>query len=821
MNGTRCALWVRNGQVPMKNDFGDREEPPSLFADQFRVGHNTFQFLLDFGQGDSYHTRIVISPENLARFLGTATQSLEEQRLRSGIEDRSNSLSRRASTGSRAEVVLGNLSLLDELLKRALERAQKIFEREAEGENRPWEYRGLHISRDEAERLLSNPPGTPLISATTREPQYCDAFAQDPIWGEYGERLGLTAFDQAVTMLALAPEIDLRYERLYAYLHDDVTRRRPTVSLALDILCPTAEMKLEWRSRFAAESPLIRTGLLELSTDPNRAGSPWLDYTLQLDEQAVACLVGSSGLSGRLLEFCEVAEPGPPVRIERQDLEALASLIVEARKEGSPLSICFHGPDGTRQREAAESIASAAGAVLVVADLATGVTATESYPAILASLFRYAGLRDAILFFKGLDPLPGEGQSARLAAFQRALASYKGVSILTSAQPWTGAGRHGVLNVPFTFPDFAARRAVWRTHLRKAGLPEDASLVNKLAGNFVLSHDQIAEASSESEVRLRWHTAEHPDQPLGVQTYQNEFLAAARAQAGHDLATLTRKVDPVYRWDDMVVSAEVEKQLREISARAGLRYLVLEEWGFGKKLAQAKGVSALFTGPSGAGKTMAAEVIANDMMLDLYKIDLSGVVSKYIGETERNLERIFSAAERSNAILFFDEADALFGKRSEVHDAHDRYANIEVSYLLQRMEQYEGIAILATNLRGNLDEAFVRRIAYTVRFSLPGEEERLKIWEKIWPSKELLAPDVDLPGMAKAFRLSGGNIRNVALAASFFAAARGGRVTGDDLLRGVQREYDKIGKTMTLGSLRDVMAPVVSATPSLPELTHA
>src|SRR5260221_8940998 len=220
--------------------FVSPEEPPSLFADQFRVGHNVFQFLLDFGQGDSYHTRIVTSPEGLARFLDTAIQSLDDHRFRGGLEDRSKPLSRRAAAGSRAELVLQNLGYLDELLKRSFERAQKIFEREAEGESRPWEYRGLHVSRDEAERLLAHTPGTPSISATHHDPHLCDAFAQAPIWGAYGERLGLTAFDQAVTMLALAPEVDLRYERLYAYLHDDITRRRPTLSLSLDILCPTA-----------------------------------------------------------------------------------------------------------------------------------------------------------------------------------------------------------------------------------------------------------------------------------------------------------------------------------------------------------------------------------------------------------------------------------------------------------------------------------------------------------------------------------------------------------------------------------------------------
>jgi AAA+ superfamily predicted ATPase len=724
----------------------------------------------------------------------------------------SNVLSPRASSGSRAGLVLENLSRLDQLLRRAFERAQMVFEREAGGEARPWEFRGLHVSREDAERLLAQKPGTPLVSATQEDPHSYDAFALEPVWGEFGDRLGLTAFDQAVTMLALAPEVDLRYERLYAYLHDDLTRRRPTVSLALDILCPTAQTKVEWRSRFASASPLMAAGLLDLAPDPNRVGSSWLDQTLQLDEQAVAYLLGDPGLGGRLAQFCEVLEPVPISRIELQDVEALASLAAEAYRDSSPLAICFHGPRGIHQRESAKSIASAAGAPIVMADIAAGVATPDSFRPAIAALFRYAALRDAFLFIEGVDALLVEGQAAQLATFQRALAGHSGVLVLNATRPWVGGvGGRGILNVPFTFPDFAARRAAWHVQLRRTGLPADAATVDKLSAGFVLSHDQIAEAAAESVVRLRWIAASHPDQQPGSQSHQSELLSAARAQAGHDLATLARKVELVYRWQDLVVPDEVEKQLREISVRASLRYRVLEEWGFGRKLAQAKGVSVLFTGPSGAGKTMAAEVIASDLMLDLYKIDLSRVVSQYIGVTEKNLEQIFSAAERSNAILFFDEADALFGKRSEVHDAHDRYANIEVSYLLQRMEQYEGIAILATNLRGNLDEAFVRRIAYTVRFSLPGEAERLKIWEKIWPSQDLLEPGVDLPGLAKTFRLSGGNIRNVALSASFFAAARGGRITTDDILRAVQREYEKVGKTMTPAELHDAIAP--EATP--------
>jgi SpoVK/Ycf46/Vps4 family AAA+-type ATPase len=245
----------------------------------------------------------------------------------------------------------------------------------------------------------------------------------------------------------------------------------------------------------------------------------------------------------------------------------------------------------------------------------------------------------------------------------------------------------------------------------------------------------------------------------------------------------------------LIIPEEPLGQLRDICAQFTHRRRVLQEWGFGRKLPYGTGITVLFAGPSGTGKTMAAEIVANEVGLDLYKIDLAVVLSKYIGETEKNLDKIFTAAEQANAILFFDEADALFGKRSEVKDSHDRYANLEISYLLQKMEQFEGIAILATNLRQNLDEAFVRRLAFIVQFPFPDETMRRQIWAGIWPTSVPLAEDVDLDTLAKQLRLSGGNIKNVALSAAFLAAADGQIVTRDHIQHAAQREFQKMGKS--------------------------
>jgi SpoVK/Ycf46/Vps4 family AAA+-type ATPase len=274
---------------------------------------------------------------------------------------------------------------------------------------------------------------------------------------------------------------------------------------------------------------------------------------------------------------------------------------------------------------------------------------------------------------------------------------------------------------------------------------------------------------------------------------------ACRRHSNQRLNSVAHKITPLYRWDDLVLPADQSKMLREITAQVKHRSLVYEKWGFERKLSLGKGLNVIFAGQSGTGKTMSAEIIAGELRMDLYKIDLSNVVSKYIGETEKNLERIFTEAGESNAILFFDEADSIFGKRSEVKDAHDRYANIETGYLLQKMDEYEGIVILATNLRKNLDEAFVRRMHFVIEYPFPEEEDRYQIWSRVFPKEMPLAESVDLRFMARQFKIAGGNIKNIALTAAFLAASDGSDAVVEmlHLIRATRREFQKMGKLIT------------------------
>ena len=274
-----------------------------------------------------------------------------------------------------------------------------------------------------------------------------------------------------------------------------------------------------------------------------------------------------------------------------------------------------------------------------------------------------------------------------------------------------------------------------------------------------------------------------------------DLWQACRERSCPRLDQLGRRIQSGYTWDDIVLSNDLFGQLRELAAQVSQRHRVYEQWGFGARLSRGRGISALFAGPSGTGKTMAAEVLANALKLDLYRIDLSGVVSKYIGETEKNLKQVFDTAEQSGVILFFDEADALFGKRTEVKDSHDRYANIEVNYLLQRMEDYQGLAILATNRKSALDRAFLRRLRFLMDFPFPDVDSRRRIWQKVFPADTPL----DAPDYAALARLEipGGNIRNVALNAAFLAAAENRPVSMPHLAKAARREYIKIEKMIT------------------------
>jgi hypothetical protein len=328
-------------------------------------------------------------------------------------------------------------------------------------------------------------------------------------------------------------------------------------------------------------------------------------------------------------------------------------------------------------------------------------------------------------------------------------------------------------------PSRPQRSEVWRGALANAGL--DLTVAPSLAARFQFTEGDIANVLERATLDAEWD-----GRPLG----SDDVWYAARRQPEHALGKLAALVTPTFTLEDLVLTEKAQSLLAELVAHVALQHVVLDEWGFRRRLPRGQGVAALFAGPPGTGKTMAAEAIANELRQDLYRIDLSAVVSKYIGETEKNLASAFEEAERAGAVLFFDEADSLFGKRTEVHDAHDRYANLEINYLLQRVETFTGLVILASNRQSDLDEAFLRRLRFTVKFELPDEDQRRELWRRSFPEAAQLG-EIDWDALAE-LELSGGSIQSAALSAAYLAASDGCAIDGRHIDRALAREFEKL-----------------------------
>jgi hypothetical protein len=676
-------------------------------------------------------------------------------------------------------------------------------------------FRGLYVSEKEAEALLARPLASHWGRAATLSAAEEEAFRRARRQADLQARalaesarcqghpvrlvqlastFNLDHFDLDVLLIALAPALDLRYERLYGYLQDDVTKKRPTVNLALDLLCEPDKERLPWLARFTDDAALVRHELVQLVTEPGSVKPPLLGRVLAPDEAVLAWLLGHYVPHVDLRPGAELSSPqGPGAAAQPMDpaqCEALRPCVTPGSE--APL-VVFSGPDALAQEDAATWLARQRKQPLLRVNLAPIIEGGVPPLRGVRLALRDARLTAAVLYLTGWEAIRAENEAAAEAT--AALCAFPGLAIIAGSAAWQAQGsprNRLVLNLAFPVPSYVQRRELWERFLAAPGAPgsaaetaEQAIDVTAVAGQFVLASAQIRDAAA---------TARDSAQQRGASLSRGDLLVAARAHSNPNLANLARKITPRYGWSDIVLPADQVALLREIVATVRGRPVVLEEWGLGRKLVSGQGIPILFAGPPGTGKTMAAEIIAGELGLDLYKIDLSTVVSKYIGETEKNLERIFAEAERSNAILFFDEADALFGKRSEVRDSHDRYANIEISYLLQRMEAYDGVTILATNLRANLDEAFTRRLQFAVDFPFPEEKERLRIWQTLFPADVPAGPDLDFGLLARRFKLAGGSIRNIIVNAAYLAASDGRCVSMELLLHSTRRELQKMGR---------------------------
>ncbi|WP_433328649.1 AAA family ATPase [Spirillospora sp. CA-294931] len=623
--------------------------------------------------------------------------------------------------------------------------------------------RGLYVSGDEVRRLLHAP------RVVADDETDGAVLAPDPIdptdrLSALAARLRLADLDAAILLIALAPDLDRGFETLYGYLNDDVGRRRATVGLALD-LCGLSTADAAARDRFHPTAPLTWLGLLRVE----ERDAPFLSRPLRVPDRLIAHLAGDdtpdaaldgrvrplpvravprttgSSLTGRLADLLDAPEPPLVYLRERRDGDGLACAIAALADAGIP-ALHLHSAPGPHQ--AADD------------------------PAPIAELLLEARLRDCAIV---VSPVP-----ERPAELVRRLAAADVPVILAGPGAydprWCDADPV-ILDAPRLRSGAVDQ---WKAAL---GLDPGFDLAGTVAA-YRLSGERIVRAA-RSALELAAFD--------GTELTAAHVRQAARQQSAFGLELHARRIVPDVGWNDLVLPQVPLEQLHELALRARHRDRVLGEWRLSAGGGRGRGVLAMFAGESGTGKTLSAEVVAADLGLDLYVVQLSSVVDKYVGETEKNLERIFTEADRTDAVLLFDEADAVFGKRSEVKDSHDRYANLESAYLLQRLEAFDGIALLTTNLRANIDEAFTRRLDLVIDFPFPDEEQRRALWRHSLAHVPC-ADDLDPSACARDFELAGGSIRSAVVTAAYAAAGRGGRVTTHDLLDGARREYRKSGR---------------------------
>jgi len=571
----------------------------------------------------------------------------------------------------------------------------------------------------------------------------------------------LSDFERDILLLCAGIELDSEFAEACAMASGHPQRRYPTFGLALAVL-PDAH----W-SALTPAAPLRYWRLVELLP-----GDGLTSGALRIDERVLHYLTGTSFLDDRLQALLDPQTPPHGLVPSHHDLVARISSCLVAEQ---PPIIQLTGLDSSAKRSLAAEACLRAG-LRLYALKSSDIPESPAERDALARLWQREALLDPAALL--IDCEGVDHPRAAIALLER----LRGV-VFVSRHETLRVRRMPVTRFEVVKPTSHEQQQLWR-----------ATLGSRLNGSAALLVSQFdLDATTIRSVAAQ----------VGGNTDPAESIwDACRTEARTGLDDLAQRVEPAALWDDLVLPAQQKQALRDIVAHVRCKSRVHDTWGFASKGARGLGLSALFAGASGTGKTMAAEVIAGELRLDLYRIDLSQIVSKYIGETEKNLRRVFDAAEASSAVLLFDEADALFGKRSEVKDSHDRYANIEVSYLLQRMECYRGLAILTTNMKSMLDPAFMRRLRFIVQFPAPDSVQRADIWRRVFPEQTPLA-DIDVNKLAQ-LNVAGGNIRNIATYAAFLAAETNEPVRMSHLLRAARGEYAKLDRQLTDHECRDL-----------------
>ncbi|HEY1817883.1 MAG TPA: AAA family ATPase [Kofleriaceae bacterium] len=607
----------------------------------------------------------------------------------------------------------------------------------------------------------------------------------------------LEPIDVAIVSILLAPELDHDLERAFAFAIDDFTRKRIDVGFLARLLGVADDAAIDHHgSRFAGHdrvlmrldegAPLRRHAVVALAAITEQ--TPGSMRSIRLADRIVAFLRGHDTVDelvrGSVRVTREPAMLGAVVmapELVTQIRRALGGVV------GAAPRLLLAGPEGAGRAMVVEALLAERDIGAVRIDLGT-IASEDRIGERFAAAIREAALRDAAAILEGGASFKDDVPRALAQAIADA-AGGLGVPLvfaLSTRPSWLAHLVPDLIELDVPAPSFRERLELWRRALPPP--VAEAADLETVAARYAFTGATIVRVAHRAETGAKLRDPHAPKVSL------EDLGDAARLTFSHRLGGMAQRIPTGFKWDDLVLPQETLDSVREVVRFARYRPILLEDWGFAAKLPYGRGVSAILAGPPGTGKTMVAQLLANELGFDLYRIDLSQVVNKYIGETEKNLARIFEEAESSHAVLFFDEADSLFAKRTEVRSSNDRYANLEVNYLLQRMETYDGVTLLATNLEQGIDEAFKRRVRFSVMFELPGERERRALWRSMFPAKAPLAAQIDWDMLARQFVMAGGYIKKAALRAALMAAEGNRAVTTADLLEAARLEYREMGR---------------------------
>jgi ATPase family associated with various cellular activities (AAA) len=636
---------------------------------------------------------------------------------------------------------------------------------------------------------LDHDPGKDHAVATALAAlQQVIAARPEPLLARLARVFTLSELDLAIVCVLLAPELDHELERAYAFALDDFTRKRGDVGFIARVIAagdaPTIDRVL---LRFDDAAPLRRLGVVTVG----HAGDvPSTMRPARLADRIVGFLRGHDTVDELVHGLVRIGRLAPrraDVVMDPELVGRIARAIADRGDRGRAPRVLLSGPEGAGRGLIAEALFGERGRATVRINLG-GIVAEGKIAERVAAALREAALRDAAAIIDGGTAIDRDAERAVVHAIGSSTAELAVpiVFTFTTHPSWLVEVVPALVELDVPAPTFRQRLELWRRALDgPAVTDEDLEIV---ASRYAFTGATIARAAHRAvqAARLR-----DPDAP---QVTLDDLGDSARLMFSHRLGAMAQRIPIGFAWSDLVLPRDTQEAVREVVRFARYRSFLLEDWGFSAKLPYGRGVSAIMAGPPGTGKTMVAQLLAKELGYDLYRIDLSQVVNKYIGETEKNLAKIFDEAETSHAVLFFDEADSLFAKRTDVKSSNDRYANLEVNYLLQRMETFDGVTLLATNLEQGLDDAFKRRVRFSILFELPEEPERKKLWISMFPPKVPLAPDIDWDLMAKRFEMAGGYIKKAALRAALIAAEARRPITTADLVEAARQEYREMGR---------------------------